>query len=872
MLEALNEIIQDCNFTVAGSVELPARAERREAIPDQFIQGPIGNWLRESFAKNGGLWTHQSRALARVGEGRNVVVSTGTASGKSLIFRSAALHRILSHDDERILVFYPLKALASDQMIGWRQAVKDLGLNESLVGRIDGSVITSDRLSIIENARIIIMTPDVCHAWLMSNLANPKIKVFVRSLSLVILDEAHAMEGVFGSNFAFLFRRLRLARWLLNGGVSKVSDVNVIAATATISNPAEHLHKITGLDFVSIGEGEDGSPQFKRRLIHLCSSDWDELEISKQLQVELMNRSKSGSFIAFVDSRKGAERLAVIANKELVETAAGPSIMPYRGGYEAADRIVIERRLKSGALRGVVSTSALELGIDIPHFEVGINLQVPATRKSFRQRIGRIGRTRPGAFVVVAEPGAFIRFGTSFAEYYESSVEPSHLYLDNRFMQFAHARCLVDELETLGVPRKSLDQVPVEWPSDFLGVMGTARLGGDRPREFDAIAMLGGDTPHYNYPLRNIGEMNFKIARGENAMSFGDIALPQAIRECYTGAIYYHMARAYKVRRWLPNAFQPTIQVEPTGGFPSTKPRIQTWINASLGPDGVLDGHYMESPQGMITECQMQITERVEGYQDGARGSFKSYRELQETNPNMRPRSRNFRTTGLLVRVYEPWFREQGVKGLFADRLKDVFIREHSVLPQDVGSAATNISIAMPDGNKHRGDCVVLYDETYGSLRLTERAFADFSTILDRLASAAEAGQPDTRAAERSLAEKLATFFETLESAKPDEPDLSEHITESGCLQVYAQGSILGLKEGGSLVAEVEIIEPTVMADGKIYYRVKCRPQYVTQEPVKRWVKGDVLEPLADTGHAYALWNPTTQEYVEEVELALVAD
>ena len=122
----------------------------------------------------------------------------------------------------------------------------------------------------------------------------------------------------------------------------------------------------------------------------------------------LVEESADGSFITFVDSRQGAERLAV-------RTDNSGLVKPYRSGYEPEDRSDIEQALRDGRLRGVVSTSALELGIDIPHFAVGLNIGVPETRKSFRQRLGRVGRQRPGSFAVVAEPYAFNRYGSRSA-------------------------------------------------------------------------------------------------------------------------------------------------------------------------------------------------------------------------------------------------------------------------------------------------------------------------------------------------------------------------------------------------------------------------------------------------------------------------
>jgi DEAD/DEAH box helicase domain-containing protein len=136
--------------------------------------------------------------------------------------------------------------------------------------------------------------------------------------------------------------------------------------------------------------------------------------------------------------------------------------------------------LRDGSLRGVVCTSALELGVNIPHFSVGLNLGVPASRKSFRQRIGRVGRQKPGAFAVLAEPYAFKRYGLSLHGYYAASVEPSYLYLQNRFIQYAHARCLAEELEMLGVTGKKVLPGFVNWSEGFKTVFEFAYIGGPK--------------------------------------------------------------------------------------------------------------------------------------------------------------------------------------------------------------------------------------------------------------------------------------------------------------------------------------------------------------------------------------------------------
>lgn len=319
----------------------------------------------------------------------------------------------------------------------------------------------------------------------MGNLALPTVLEFVRSLSTLILDEAHTLEGVFGSNFAFLVRRLMAARnFLSRNGAQNTSPLQFVAATATIQNPKEHLKRLTGAKFAAITHEEDGAPQCERLVAHVACPEGKESEVAKYVHENLLRKGRDGSFITFVDSRKRVETLAKRADgtKDEKDSLSTAEVLPYRAGYEADDRRAIERRLRDGTLRGVVSTSALELGIDFPSLRVGLNLGVPPTRKAYRQRLGRVGRRGPGVFVVIAPHNAFEMYGTSFHEYHKMSVEPSYLYLDNRFMQFAHARCLAVELESLGAPSKTPTRVA--WPDGFRDIHKMARPGGDTPKEF----------------------------------------------------------------------------------------------------------------------------------------------------------------------------------------------------------------------------------------------------------------------------------------------------------------------------------------------------------------------------------------------------
>ncbi len=854
MYEAIRSILHSKDFSIIEAFNIASSPARYAEIP-AFLDGTVlGSHLNHNYPS--GLWSHQSKALEMLGRGDNVVISTGTASGKSLVFQSLALHKVIQNPSTRVVVFYPLRALVSDQLRGWKETARAIGLDETVVGQIDGSVPFHDRDAVLQKARVVVMTPDVCHAWLMSRLAMPEIRRFVGALSTVIMDEAHTLEGVFGSNFAFLLRRLMAARNYLIGRDARNQTLQLVAATATIANPGEHMRQLTSAEFSVVDHEDDGAPRYERVVAHIACAEHSELQLANDLQRQVLYHGKEGGFITFVDSRKGVETLAIATQQDVDDLSESPEVVPYRSGYTAEDRQHIERQLQNGTRRGVVSTSALELGIDLPHLRVGFNVGMPATRKAYRQRLGRVGRSGPGAFVIIGPPNAFTRYGTSLEEYHRMSVEPSYLYLDNRFMQFAHGSCLAVERESLAAP--SALPPMVNWPERFGEIYDAAKPGGNRPPEFDAITELGGDTPKRGYPLRNVGEFNYQIKRGRDADSFGDVNQSQALRECYPGGTYYHYSQAYEVTSWFTRGFEPFIQVKSTHPRRRTRPRIATWINTGITSSDLIDGHLARGESGLLAECQMQITERVEGYFD-PQGNYLSYQDLQQHNSNMRPRSRNFRTSGVVFCLDEEWFKKPGVKSRFADRLREVFAHEYSLLPHDIGSAATNVSVRNADGLVHRGACIAIFDTTYGSLRFTENLYLQFGQTLERLAVAAEADPDEDPADLKDIVDLIRQRFDTFTAGAFVGDDFSNDVP-SGYQQVFAEGSRVCFREHGQIARDVEIIEPTIM-EGRLMYRVKVEggPGLAA---TRKWVPADRIEPSADAdAWEYVWWNRATETY-----------
>ena len=852
MYEAVRDLLSTSDFSVIESFEIEGQPAIFAPTPQFLLESQVGEYLNQEFAS--GLWKHQAEALEVLGNGHNVVVSTGTASGKSLVFRAVAFHNILLDPSSRVVVFYPQLALVEDQLRGWRSMARSLGLDGEIVGRIDGSVPVREREGILQRARVIIMTPDVCQAWMMSRLASPVVKEFVGSLSTLVMDEAHTLEGVFGSNFSFLIRRLIAARSHIIGRQDDRGQMQLIAATATIANPGEHLRHLTGFDFVVVDHEADGAQQHERLVAHVACPPGEELNIARQLQQSVLIHGREGGFITFMDSRKGVETLAMATAEDIKGLFEDPAVSPYRAGFVPAERRQIERQLRSGELRGVVSTSALELGIDFPSLAVGFNLGVPSTRKAYRQRLGRVGRSGPGAFIVIGTPSEFRQYGTSLREYHDQSVEPSYLYLNNRFMQFAHGRCLVDERDALAADA-SLPRT-VEWPTGFEDAYLEARPGRSRSPEFDAIAELGGDAPHYGYPLRNIGEQSFQIKLHENADSMGDLSQSQALRECYPGGTYYHNMRSYYIAGWRTRTFQqPYIWVKNGTPGRSTRPRITTWLNSTITARDVLDGHLLKGEHGFLSECQMMITERVDGYTDRT-GEFHSYRELQQTNPNMKARSRNFRTTGVVLCVDRDWFGTASVRRQFSDVLRDVFAHRCSLSLQDIGATSTNISVLDGDGQQSGSRCVAVFDQTYGSLRFTEQLYVEFGSILDQVLSAVAVG-PEPEADGLKVVERIRNAFTDFVSTSPSSAQAGN--TPGGYEQVFSQGSRVCYRESGALSEDVTIIEPTII-DGPLMYRVEVQQSH--GPALRRFIPAASIEPSADAdAWEYQWWNRETQTY-----------
>lgn len=830
--------------TVVDRLVLPPQPARTAPIPEAFALGAIGAWFDKMTAGRGELWLHQSKALEFIDSGANTVVATRTGSGKTMVFQAAIMKKLLENPDMTFALFLPQKGLSANQVRRWKAGFEQAGLPADQVCEINGSVPTAEREEKIRKSRLVLFTPDIFHSSILRQLSSPAIQRFIRNLGVVGIDEAHNLEGVFGSNCAYFFRRLRNARRRLRRAAGMTSgDFQVIAASATIADPAGHLEALTGLSFEVVPEADNGAPFHGLTLLHIEGPDHG--AAAEGLLVDYVGLLASkipaeNAVIAFVDNRQGVERITASVGMDEVE--------PYRAGLDESDRLEIEDALDGGCLSAIVSTSALELGVDIPQFTVGLNLGVPQTRKSLKQRAGRTGRAEGAVFAVIAPASAFAKLGTTLREFYEGPAEDSPLYLSNPMIQFRQAACLLEECGA-----GDAAQVPsgIEWPAGFSEAFGWAKPGSPRPREIDQVLGQGSGDPYRDYPLRNVGTMDFALKDRGSGDTLGTIDIEKALREAYPGAIFYQRKRPYRVIEWRQTGYERAILLQSISGGLRTKPLISTRIGVSHQDSELQEARLMTGPLGSIAEIRLHVNEAVMGYVSGSKQVL--YGDTANTDRRKSKKQRNYSTTGVLIRIDEPWFKgrdgcAEKVRERVAQALASGLSRDRSIAPGEIGFAHSGIAMHGPSGPKPIDDAIVIYDDVPGGLRLTEPLFTDFEQCLDRLRRGVELAGTEALLDEISVT-RLERWWHGLGPATAAADTASA--SPAGEIMIFAPGSTVGVRINGVL-AERELLGHNLIdfAGGSFlgYF-------YAAQPGVRAIVPHDQIEVI---GHDWrrVLWDP----------------
>ena len=388
----LDELTADTD--IASSLvhvqHLPARAPAIEPFPDGLPDLLVS---RLGLTGVRGLYPHQADGLAVLRDGRDLVIATGTASGKTLVYNAAFAEAALTRPKATALYLYPTKALARDQL----RAVRALKLPQVKASVYDGDTPRAERPLIRKNANLVMTNPDMLHLSLLPDHA--RWADFFFRLSMVVVDEAHVCRGVFGSHVAMVLRRLRrliahyggTPRWCL--------------ASATVGNPGELATRLTGMTFDEVTD--DRSPRGEKLFAFwnppVVDEDTGQRRSALSEASWLMGRlaDRDVRTIGFTRSRRAAELLAEFARRDVAEAKTRARIKSYRAGYLAEDRRRIERELADGDLIAIASTSALELGIDIGTLDAAVLTGYPGTRASMWQQAGRAGRRDGDALAIL---------------------------------------------------------------------------------------------------------------------------------------------------------------------------------------------------------------------------------------------------------------------------------------------------------------------------------------------------------------------------------------------------------------------------------------------------------------------------------------
>ena len=514
-----------------------ARPARLSEIPDS-LHPDVAQALRDRGIDS--LYAHQVEALHAAWAGPTIV-TTGTASGKSLCFNLPTLD-VLSRDPKaRALYLYPTKALAQDQA----RALHALGVKRARPAIFDGDTPKADRAQIRRRANLVLTNPDMLHLGILPNHAA--WGDFFTNLAVVVVDEAHVYRGVFGSHVANVLRRL------LRIADAYGTAPRVLMASATIANPGELAGRLTGLEDEFTVVDRDGAPGARRTIAMWNPPIVDEalgtrrsvLAEASDVLAELV--ASGARTIVFMKSRKAVELMAKFTRLALEGRGAGELaelVVPYRAGYTPGQRRELERRLVAGELLGVVSTDALELGIDIGSLDAAVCVTFPGTVASLRQMWGRAGRRGRGLAVYVAGEDALDQFFCRHPdEFLDRPVERAIINPENEIVFAEHLLCAAHEgpLE----PRDDAFLGP-RWRLHAERLVSRGELrerpGGTfvlrRPEEY----------PAGRVSLRSAGRDAFSIVDTESGELLGTVESARAYSTTHEGAIYLHGGRSYEVQ------------------------------------------------------------------------------------------------------------------------------------------------------------------------------------------------------------------------------------------------------------------------------------------------------------------------------------
>jgi DEAD/DEAH box helicase domain-containing protein len=536
---------------IAHIERLPSREAEWAPLPADLDPALAASLSGRGMSR---LYSHQAKCYELARAGVDFVVVTPTASGKTLCYNLPVVQTLLEESQARALYLFPTKALSQDQ----QAELNEVALGGDLPLRVytyDGDTSDSLRVAARDTGRIVISNPDMLHAGVLPNHA--KWIHFFANLRFIVIDEMHAYRGVFGSHVADLLRRLRRVAAFYG------SHPTFILCSATIGNPAELASELIGRPAQLVSE--NGAPRGERVVLFYNPPVVDPVQgIRKSTATEsetlALKLLRAGvKTILFARSRLKVELIASYISEALANPYnrnEGITVSPYRSGLLPSERRAIERGLREGSIQGVVSTNALELGIDIGGLDASVVAGFPGAFASFWQEAGRAGRRGSTSLaILVASSSPLDQYIISHPEYFFGrSPEEARIDPDNPYIFMDHLKCAAFELpfaegEAFGAaPGDAGFAAAREATAEGLKLLeeeGIVRLAGGRWYWSDQ------GYPSEKISLRSATADNVVIVdeTGGGARAIGEMDRPSAKELIFDDAVYIHLGRQYMVRK-----------------------------------------------------------------------------------------------------------------------------------------------------------------------------------------------------------------------------------------------------------------------------------------------------------------------------------
>ena len=686
---------------VAESSE-PERGARTASLPAGLDPG-LAQALRGAGVER--LYSHQLEAFDAAAA-TDLIVTSGTASGKSLAFNLPVLDGIARDPKRRALYLYPTKALAQDQARKLGE-LRPPGLREAIY---DGDTPREERPAIRRRSNLVLTNPDMLHIGLLPH--HRQWGDFLSNLGWIVVDEAHTYRGVFGSHVANVLRRLRRV------AAAYGAEPRFLLASATIANPLELAQRLTGTEFELIDS--DGAPVAGREIVM-----WNPPLIDESVGARRSPLSEAAELLAnlvaqgvrticFLRSRRGIELIQRFARDNLSERGKpelAARIAPYRAGYTPQQRREIERRLTSGELLAVVATDALELGIDIGELDAAICVTFPGTVASLRQMWGRAGRRRRGLAVYVAGQDALDQFFCRHPdEFIGRPVEAA--ILDHGSEQIAAAHLVAAAYE---LPLTDEDEAvfgsALKERADALVTAGELRRAGGKllPRRTGFVA--GG------IPLRSSSADAVAVIERDSGEMLGLVEAERAFTTVHPGAVYLHLGRSYEVERLDVEERRAVVSAFDGDWFTRPKKETDIWIER-IGERREVAG--VELHFGTVS-----VTEQVIAYQRVSIADQEPFDIVSLELPEQ-----NFVTQALWYVIPD------ALSGALPSEvlLGALHAAEHgqiAVLPLiamcdrwDIGGLSTNVHMQTGSAT------IFIYDGHPGGVGITRRGYLEFERLL----------------------------------------------------------------------------------------------------------------------------------------------